>query len=82
MAATAALLKKQKPIGVARSAWWPGGLMATKALSTSRRITSSTAWQAPPIARKAAASVPGLMVVSLSSRAKPSRGDTSSSAWI
>ena len=25
-AATAALLKKQKPIGVAASAWWPGGL--------------------------------------------------------
>ena len=30
----------------------------------------------------AASSVPGLMVVSLSSRAKPSRGDVSSSAWI
>ena len=35
-AATAALLKKQKPIGVAASAWWPGGRVATKALSTRR----------------------------------------------
>jgi hypothetical protein len=30
-AATAMLLKKQKPIAVSRSAWWPGGRMAQKA---------------------------------------------------
>jgi hypothetical protein len=32
-AATPMLLKKQKPIGLVRSAWWPGGRTAQKAFS-------------------------------------------------
>ena len=70
-AATAALLKKQKPIGVAASAWWPGGLVATKALSTRRVTTSSTANVAPPAERNAASKVPGDIAVSESSWIAP-----------
>ena len=42
-AAIAALLKKQNPMAVASSAWWPGGRVATKALTALPVITSSTA---------------------------------------
>ncbi len=51
-AAIAALLKKQKPIAVDFSAWWPGGREATKTLSALPVKTSSTAAMAPPTARQ------------------------------
>ena len=41
------------------SAWWPGGLMAQKALSASPWNTASTAAVAAPTARSAASSEPG-----------------------
>ncbi len=55
----AAWLKKQKPIGVAVSAWWPGGRVATKALLARFSITSSTASTAPPTQRIAASESAG-----------------------
>lgn len=60
----AALLKTQKPIAVMRSAWCPGGRIATKALLHSRVITASTACTAPPTPRRAASRVPGESKVS------------------
>ena len=39
----AAFPKRQKPIGVAVSAWWPARRPATKAFTTSPAITASTA---------------------------------------
>ncbi len=79
-AAIAALLKKQKPIAWARSAWWPGGRMAAKAFVTLPVITSSTAWTAAPALRSAASSVPGDKIVSESMETSPSRGDAAKSA--
>jgi hypothetical protein len=37
------LLKKQKPIAVSRSAWWPGGRAETKTPIASSCTTASTA---------------------------------------
>jgi hypothetical protein len=53
-AAMAALLKKQKPMARLRSAWCPGGRMATKALGARPDMTSSTARTAPPAPLEAA----------------------------
>jgi hypothetical protein len=76
----AALLKKQKPMACALSAWWPGGRMAAKALATLPVITSSTAWTAAPAERRAASIVPGERTVSESIATSPSRGAASISA--
>ena len=55
-ATMATVLMRQKPIGVSISAWWPGGRMAQKALSTSPSTTASSAASAAAQARSAAAS--------------------------
>src|ERR1700682_1262390 len=68
----AALSNRQKPIGRAVSAWWPGGRVATKALVVFLASTSSTARTAPPTARNAASNVPGDIEVSAASRTLPS----------
>ncbi|MGX1258192.1 hypothetical protein AB7M37_002688 [Sinorhizobium fredii] len=54
------MLKKQKPIALFFSAWWPGGRAATKALSASPAKTASTAATAPPIPVSAASKLEGL----------------------
>jgi len=59
-------LNRQKPIGRAVSAWWPGGRAATKALAAFWFITSSTARMAPPAPRSAASKLPADIVVSAS----------------
>ena len=63
-AATATLLKKQKPIAWSRVAWWPGGRTAQKALLARPDSTSSVAATAAPAERSAACSVPVPTVVS------------------
>src|SRR6218665_2829856 len=59
LAATAMLLKKQKPMALSRQAWWPGGRTAQKALSISPAMTASVAASAAPAARRAARPVGG-----------------------
>ena len=54
LAATATLLKKQKPIAWLRVAWWPGGRVAQKALVSSPVTTASTASMAAPADTSAA----------------------------
>ena len=72
-AATATLLKKQKPIACARVAWWPGGRTAQNAFSTSPSMTASVAATAAPAARITACQVPAAAIVSASmSRGRPS----------
>ena len=53
-AATAMLLKRQKPIARETSAWWPGGRTARKAASPSPRRNASTAAIPAPADRSAA----------------------------
>ena len=65
----AAVLNKQNPIGVAISAWWPGGRIATKALAWLRTMTASTARVAPPTACIRVDHVAGLRTVSPWSKA-------------
>jgi hypothetical protein len=62
----AALENRQKPIGRARVAWWPGGRVATKTRVAQPSITASTPITAPPAERSAAAREPALITVSLS----------------
>ena len=70
----ATLPKRQKPIAVSRSAWWPGGRVAQKAFFASPASTISTALQAAPTPRRAASSEPGERWVSASSEAQPRAG--------
>ena len=63
-AAIAAWSKKQKPIGLLVSAWWPGGRIARKALSAAPDITASVAATAPPTLRITVSHVPGDIEVS------------------
>ena len=67
-AAMAAEPNKQNPIARRRSAWCPGGRVATKAARAQPSITASTAAAAPPAARDAASRLPWPMAVSPSSR--------------
>ena len=80
--AIATLLNRQKPMGRAVSAWWPGGRTATKALAAFLPITSSMAATAPPAPRSAAAKLPDDMVVSASRRTKPWWGVAASISFI
>ena len=73
-------MKKQKPIATMRSAWGPGGRVATKALRAAPVITASTAAVAPPAARIAASHVPEFMTVSASRRMLPEAGAASRKA--
>src|SRR6185369_16061304 len=77
IAATATLLKMQKPIGRALQAWWPGGLTAQKTEENFFSTTRSTANAAAPAARKAALSVCGFMAVSGSRCTVPESGAAS-----
>ncbi len=73
-APTATLLKKQKPIACARSAWWPGGRTLQNARRTSPLITRSVARTLAPAARNAASNVSGHIAVSGSTRDQALRG--------
>ena len=57
LAAIATLLKKQNPIALEASAWWPGGLTAQKAFSISFFRTRSVARIPAPAERSAACMV-------------------------
>ena len=62
----------QKPIGVARSAWWPGGRPQVNADPISPASTASTAAIAAPEARIAASKLAPFTTVSGSSAPPPS----------
>jgi hypothetical protein len=79
-AAITALLKRQKPMAWAGSAWWPGGRMAQKAFFAAPAITLSTPWQAPPAACAAAMKLCGDSQVSGSMATIPSSGTASRTA--
>ena len=53
-AAMATFANRQKPIAVARSAWWPGGRSAEKPARSPPVSSDSASAQAPPAARSAA----------------------------
>lgn len=63
LAATATLLKKQKPMCSSGSAWWPGGRTMAKALRILERgsMTASAVSMTPPQESLAASVVAGQM---------------------
>ena len=69
-AATAIVLKKQKPIACVASAWWPGGRAATKTAGARFSITASTAARTSPVARYAAENVAAEMGLSGQSKSE------------
>ncbi len=74
-AASATLLKKQKPIARATPAWWPGGRSADTPHGSPSRSSASTSATAPPAERSAASYVPATADVSRSI-APPPRADS------
>ena len=58
VAATAALLNRQKPIARSRTAWWPGGRPAAKATSHSPARNASIAPSTAPALRRAVSHEP------------------------
>src|SRR5438132_343079 len=76
-AATATLLKMQKPMARARQAWWPGGRTGQNALFTSFFSTRSVAITPAPAARSAACSVHRFIAVSGSRCTVPALGASS-----
>ena len=81
-AATATLLKRQKPIARSRSAWWPGRAQAAEGEAARPPSSRSAACTAPPAACRAASKEPALATVSTSIMPPPRAQNASiASTW-